>query len=90
MEDKKLFIVDFEAKRRSRRVFGILGEESDSIYVIARDYNEAANKATVYAESRSKEPKNILTSDGSLNLEEAEGGIPQVVGVRLAGEEIIW
>lgn len=89
MENKKLFIVEFGTNRRQpRRFFG--EEESDSIYVIAKDYNEAANKATVYAESKLKKHKSLLTSDGSLNLEQIEEGPPQVIGVRLAGEEIIW
>lgn len=86
MNKKKLFIVEFGEPQNAYST-------ELSVYVIAQDYNEAANKATLYADNKRNEEdkvKNLFTDDGSLtNFAKTERKPLQVKAVKFAGD-VIW
>jgi hypothetical protein len=84
MEDKKLFIVEFGEAGGS--LWNCCSQKP--IYVVAKNYNEAADKAMLYVEYKMKN-KPVITSDGSLYKREEEE-IIKVNAVKLAGEEVLW
>jgi hypothetical protein len=90
MSDKKLFIVEFGEPSVSGFLSLRFGPKP--IYVIAKDYNEAATKAQLYMEAKKANmpPKSILDFDGSLNNTKEEEEEIKIVAVRLASDEIIW
>jgi hypothetical protein len=91
MSDKKLFIVEFgEPSMPNFMSFRFGGPKP--IYVVAKDYNEAANKAMLYMEAKkaSMPKKSVLDEDGSLNRSMDIDEEIKIIGVRLAAEEIIW
>lgn len=93
MNQKKLFIVEFGEPKISSSPWMSFGSNSVSpLYVVATNYNEAAEKALSYVEYKKtlEQPKkSILTSDGSLlpNIEEEPVNI---CAIRLASEEVVW
>jgi hypothetical protein len=89
MKDKKLFVVEFGRPEIGFNMFSISAHPP--IYVVANDYNEAAEKALAYAEyKRTTTPRNILTDDGSLNPNNGKDEEIKIKAIRLASEEIIW
>lgn len=89
--DKKLFIVEFgEPTMPNFMSFRFGGPKP--VYVIARDYNEAADKAEIYMETKkaSMPKKPVIDLDGSLNNRTEIDDEIKIVAVRLASEEIIW
>jgi hypothetical protein len=91
VKDKKLFIVEFGRPELGfGSMFGFASNVQQPVYVIASDYNEAAEKALAYVEYKRKTtPRNILTDDGSLNPIKDDDEI-KVKAVKLAADEIIW
>ena len=92
MEQKKLFLVEFGEPQVSTLSFSFSSNLQSPLYVVAHDYNEAAEKALSYIEYKRTldQPKNsILTSDGSLipNIEEE---LAKIRAIRLASEEVVW
>lgn len=91
MTEKKLFLVEFgEPEVPDVMSFRFGGPRP--VYVVANDYNEAANKAMLYMEAKkdTMPKKSIIGEDGSLNnLNERKEEI-KVIAVRLASDEIIW
>lgn len=88
MEDKKLFIVEF-GQPVMPNIMNWNGSTVKPVYVVARDYNEAAGKAMIYLESKMRnEPKSVIGMDGSLNLQVDEK--IEIVAVKLAATEILW
>ena len=91
MSEKKLFIVEFgEPTMPNFMNFRFGGPKP--IYVIAKDYNEAANKAMLYMEAKrdSMPKKPVIDLDGSLNNRTEIDEEIKIVAVKLASEEIIW
>ncbi len=86
MEVKKLYMVEFGD------VAPGMFSTKPSVFVIAKDYNEAAFKATWYIKNKKKaEPPPVLTSDGSLNPDAVN---PQendttVCSVKIVGDVIL-
>jgi hypothetical protein len=59
------------------------------VFVVAKDYNEAGDKALAYVEYKnSLKPKTVLTEDGSLNKSTNES--IKIKAIRLASEEVVW
>ena len=92
MEDKKLFYVEF-GEPRVRMSLSFSFNPIQPVFVVATDYNQAAEKALAYIEyKRSLEPrKGVLTSDGSLNRHMDEE--PEEVKIRsvsIASEDVVW
>lgn len=84
MENKKLFIVEFGEPSSS-----FTYSQQQPIYVVAIDYNDAAEKALAYVEyKKTINPKKILTHDGSLNNETDE--VVKIKGIKIASEEVVW
>ena len=93
MEDKKLFIVEFGKPEQAMSLpFMEFHRNQPPVYVVAKDYNEAASKGLAYAEYKREHmpQKSILDSDGSLNNIEEKNEVIKVRAVRLAAEEIVW
>jgi hypothetical protein len=86
MENKKLFIVEFGDPDISQSWRS--GSQSP-IFVVATDYNQAANKAIAYIESKQKNKHDIIGPDGSLDLPKEREEI-KIKAVKIAGDEIIW
>jgi len=86
MENKVVFIVEFAKKSDIDKSY-TYGDRRN-IYVVARDYNEAVHKATMYIESKLKSEHKILAEDGSLN--NAEPDIYKPISVKIINEEIVW
>lgn len=91
MSDKKLFIVEF-GEPRITSFMSLRFGGPESVYVVAKDYNEAANKAVLYMEvKKANMPKKpIVDLDGSLYNHKEEDEEIKVIAVRLASDEIIW
>lgn len=93
MEEKKLFLVEFGEPDIAYNKFSMNYEPA--IFVIARDYNEAANKAMIYIESKQKteESRSVLTEDGSLNNaflnSNKKEKKPEIRAIKFAGEVIL-
>ena len=79
MEEKKLFYVEF-GEPKVRMSFSSLFNSIQPVFVVAKDYNEAAEKALAYIEyKRSIEPKrSVLTSD------------VRIRSVSIASEDVVW
>lgn len=97
MNPKKLFIVEFgEPKISSSPWMSFGGNSQSPLYVVATNYNEAAEKALAYSEYKKTldRPKNaILTQDGSLLPGIARGEEEEPVsicGIKLAADEVVW
>ena len=91
MEEKKLFYVEF-GEPKVRMSFSSLFNSIQPVFVVAKDYNEAAEKALAYIEyKRSIEPKrSVLTSDGSLNRHMDEEEDVRIRSVSIASEDVVW
>ena len=87
MEERKLFIVEFGGNNSD--MWNYCAQKP--IYVVAKDYNEAANKATLYIEwKRENNPKKVIDDDGSLLNSDRKEEKYHVVAVKSAGDEVIW
>jgi hypothetical protein len=83
----KLFIVEFGKPDLGSGGYISFGSNTQKpLFVIANSYDEAAKKATAYAESK-VEKQSVVGADGSLNLNNEE---LMVKSVRLACDEIVW
>lgn len=95
MEEKKLFIVEFGEPDVIGGFWSGCHHSQSPLFVVAKDYNEAANKALAYVEYKKtitpKPKKDVLTSDGSLNnfWDETEENI-KIRLIKLASEEVVW
>ena len=91
MEEKKLFYVEFGEPRASGFMSFSFGNPTPPVYVIARDYNEAASKALSYAEyKRTIAPKkSVLTPDGSLSNHAEEEEL-KIRSISVASEDVVW
>jgi hypothetical protein len=89
--EKKLFIVEF-GEPKLPNFTNFRSSNLKPIYVIARDFNEAANKAVLYMEAKKQcgIKKPVIDSDGSLNNRTEIDYEIKVESVKLAAEEIIW
>ena len=88
MNNNKLFIVEFGEPQVGLSSFLFIPEPA--VYVIAKDYNDAATKALLYVEDKQKnEPKKIFGEDGSLNNDILNKKEFKVKAVKFAGE-VIW
>jgi hypothetical protein len=95
MEEKKLFIVEFGEPELNGGFWAGSYCRQSPIFVVAKDYNEAADKAMAYVEYKKtitpKPKRDVLTSDGSLNYFREETDEPiKIRGIKLASEEVIW
>jgi hypothetical protein len=89
MEQKMLFIVEFGKAEFNPGFYSNYCSQKP-IYVVAKNYMEAQNKAEIYLENKRKnEPKKVLTEDGSLARKE-EIEMPKIISIRHASEEIVW
>lgn len=83
---KLLFIVEFG---EAEIINTYRSSQQSPIFVVANDYNEAADKALAYIEYKnSLKLKNVLTEDGSLNKTTNEP--IKIKAIRLASEEVVW
>lgn len=94
MEDKKLFYVEFGEPRATGGFlsFSFASNPLSPVYVVAKDYNEAANKAMAYAEyKKSFDKKNsVLDSDGSLRNRKEEEEEPKIRAISIVSDDVIW
>jgi hypothetical protein len=85
MRERNLFMVEFGSKDAT---YG-----HDTVYVIAKDYNEAANKGMLYADNKECEKqKNVLDSDNSLNpwaTGNKANKVIEIKGIKFLGN-VIW
>lgn len=96
MEEKNLFLIEFgEGMQRQSGFMSMNGPSVKPIYVVARDYNEAAKKASYYLETKleelqEKETEDVITGDGSLKI----GPPPVPEEIKIIGlkhiSEVIW
>jgi len=90
MDKKLLFLVEFGEPQVG---FAFNFGNQSPIYVVAKDYNEAAEKALAYVEYKkiTAPKKNILTRDGSLNKSEdfADDEV-KIRAIKLASEDVVW
>ena len=85
IEGLKLFIVEFGKPDMGNYIsFG--GGGQCPLFVMARTYDEAANKAMLFAESKS-DKQSVVGYDGSLNISTEE---LKIKTVKLACDEIVW
>jgi hypothetical protein len=95
MEEKKLFLVEFGDPELSGFWSGCHYGQNP-VFVVAKDYNEAAEKALAYVEyKRSIAPKpkrDVLTSDGSLNnfRYDTQNEEIKIRAIKLASEDVVW
>lgn len=83
---KLLFIVEFGEAEITNTW---RSSPQQPIYVVAKDYNEAGEKALSYVEYKnSLKPKKILDEDNSLIKTTNES--LKVKAIRLACEEVVW
>lgn len=61
-------------------------------YVVAKNYNEAASKGSLWLEYKLSENKKggILDADGSIDRSKIEYEIPTVKSVKLVCTEVVW
>lgn len=69
MEEKNLFLVEFGEGHKDRHSLSFGGPTVKPTYVVAVDYNQAAQKAQFYLDAKLEEiaAKGVLDSDGSLS-----------------------
>ena len=86
--DLKIFLVEFGKPDLSSYVS--FGQKQDPVFVVAKSFDEASQKAFVYAENRlnNEKSKSILDSDGSLRLDTTEVEL-QIKSVKIVSNEII-
>ena len=82
-----MFIVEF-AKQSDIDESSLSYCDKKTIYVIAKDYNEAVRKASMYIENKVKCDYKVLSEDGSLNNEGPD--IYKPVSIKILHEDIIW
>jgi len=81
MKEKRLFIVEFSNDEYSYN--------HTLIYVVADDYNAAAEKATVFIKYKmANERKDVLSEDGSLNNQKKK--TPIITSIKIVNESILW
>jgi len=103
MKEKKLFFVDFgmgESRGVKISPFrGIVCDDDDtesSVFVVASDYNEAAEKALAYVEYKKSiengKKKSVLTPDGSLNnwVNDKEKDAIKIKSIGIVDEDVVW
>lgn len=90
----KLFIVEFGTPDGSMTLMSLMNSGQKPLYVVATSYDEAAQKALMYAEAKREEnggdSKSIVTPDGSLRLDDDDDFELTVKGVRIASDEVVW
>jgi hypothetical protein len=84
--DKKLYVVEFGRPSGNDNWIVISGSRQGPVYVVARTYDEAAQKAIDYLEANTTK-QSVLDSDGSLKMNQEE---LRVNAVKLASDFIIW
>jgi len=86
--DLKIFLVEFGKPDLGSYVS--FGQKQDPVFVVAKSFDEASQKAFVYAENRlnNEKSKSILDSDGSLRLDTTEVEL-QIKSVKIVFNEII-
>ena len=84
----KIFLVEFGKPDLSS--YGSFGQKQDPVFVLAKNFDEASQKAFLYAENRlnNEKSKSILDSDGSLILDATEVEL-QIKSVKIVSNEII-
>jgi hypothetical protein len=94
MEDRKLFFVEFGEPRTSGGIlsFAFANNILSPVYVVAKDYNEAASKAMAYAEYKQTfgEKGSVLTSDGSLRNQKKEDAEIKIRAISVVSDDVIW
>jgi len=87
MEERKMFVAEFGSPNAPRGLFA--GSSTESVLVVADDYNQAAAKAEIYLDTViQNEKKSILDGDGS--LKDLDNNTPELLGLRLSNTKIIW
>jgi len=88
MENRKIFIVEFAGTETGPWNYC----DQKPIFVVAKDYNEAASKAMMYLEwkKENKPKKKVVDDEGSLLFNPREEENYKVIGVKIAGDEIVW
>jgi len=83
---KLLFIVEFG---EAEIINTWKSSSQQPVYVVAKDYNEAGEKALSYVEYKNSfKPKKILDGDNSL-INTTNEPI-KIKAIRLASEEVVW
>ena len=88
MDGQKLFYVEFGEPNEQNFMGFSTGNNEKPIFVIARNYNLAATKATQYLNDKKNEnAESILTADGSLrnDVQKSE----KIVAIKLVSDNII-
>jgi hypothetical protein len=90
MELKKLYFVEFGDPDFTAS-YNWDSKPHCPMFVVAKDYNEAASKALVFIEYEPKPIRKIINLDGDLNpIEEREIKEIKIKAVKLASENVIW
>ena len=83
---KLLFVVEFG---EPEVINSWRSSPQSPVFVVAKDYNEAGDKALAYVEYKnSLKPKKILDEDNSLIKTTNES--LKIKAIRLASEEVVW
>lgn len=85
VENLKLFVVEFGQPDLGNYIS--FGGKQKPLFVMAKNYNEAAEKAMTFAESRA-ENQSVVGYDGSLNISPDDE--LKIKSVKLACDEIVW
>jgi len=91
MEKKLLFYVEFGEPRLRGLSFSFSTGQAP-VFVVAKDYNEAAEKALAYVEykNNNQEKRSILTPDGSLDNSAIDKEDVKIKSISIASEEVVW
>jgi len=96
MENRNLYLLEFgEGVSQQSSFMSISGPAVRPTYVVAKDYNEAARKASFYLETKLEEieaakSKEVLTDDGSLRFgPPRDPGEIKILGLKHISE-VIW
>ena len=92
MDEKNLFLVEFGEGIQQPGAMSWSGPSVKPIYVVATDYNKAAQKAQYYLEAKIEEAvveKSVLTDDGSLNTKDNKMPELKIVAVKHISE-VLW
>jgi hypothetical protein len=81
----KIFLVEFGKPDLSH--FIGFGNNQDYVFVIAETYDDAAQKALLFAENNTRKSESIIDIDGSLRLQEST--CLQVKSIKIVANEII-